>query len=253
MYLCHQFLTEISVSILIMNLMKRTAFYTSNMKMADLINADYKLLLLLPRFDIELGFGDQTVQKSCEEHGISPDFFLMICNIYSFDDYLPEKKEIRTLDVHQLIAYLKKSHQYYLDNRLNGISKQMHSIIEQSETKHGNILTRFFEEYKKEVVNHFQYEEETVFPYILGIADGEKSAGYQIEMFEENHTNIEDKLNDLKNILIKYLPEKTSSEKRINLLFNLFDFEVDLDKHTLLEDLVLVPKVHIMEKHYESK
>ena len=66
-------------------------------------------------------------------------------------------------------------------------------------------------------------------------------------------SNIEDKLSDLKNILIKYLPEKSSLEEKTILLFNLFDFERDIDKHTLLEDLVLIPKVHNMEDCYDAK
>ena len=126
-------------------------------------------------------------------------------------------------------------------------------VIKHSEKVHYEILLRFFDEYKKEVFHHFEYEENVVFPYILGIADGKKSAKYQIKMFEENHTNIEDKLSDLKNILIKYLPEKSSLEERTTLIFNLFDFEKDLDKHTLLEDLVLIPKVHNMEERYDAE
>lgn len=227
--------------------MKKSVFFNENIKMADLVNTDYKLLLLLPRFDMELGFGDQTIKQSCEAYGISPDFFLMICNIYAFPDYMPDQEAIANLDVKQLITYLQKSHQYYLQNRLQKISDQLQPIIEHSEKAHGNILKRFFDEYFMEVVNHFEYEEQTVFPYILGMAGGHKSAEYQIEMFEENHTNIDDKLSDLKNILIKYLPEKSSLEQRTLLLFNIFDFEEDLSKHTLLEDLILIPKVHNME------
>lgn len=233
--------------------MKRETFYTADMKMAELVNADYRLLLLLPRFNIELGFGEQTIRESCESHHISPEFFLMICNIYSFDYYLPTEPDIADLDVHQLIGYLKKSHHYYLNNRLKEISDRIGSIIDNSEKNHGKILARFFDEYREEVENHFEYEEQTVFPYILGLAEGERSGGYQIEIFEENHTNIEDKLNDLKNILIKYFPGKSSLEERIHLLFNIFDMEVDIDKHTLLEDLVLVPKVRNMERHYEAE
>jgi len=233
--------------------MKRECYYTANMKMADLLDTDYKLLLLLSRFDIELGFGEQTIAKSCEDHGIAPELFLMICNIYSYNNYIPTEQDINSLDVHQLISYLKKSHQYYLENRVNEIAELMQVVISQSEKVHGDVLTRFFKEYRKEVLNHFNYEEEIVFPYILGVADGKKSAEYQIQLFEENHTNIEDKINDLKNILIKYLPGQSTSEARTNLLFNLFDLEVDLDKHTLIEELVLVPKVRNMEKHYDSK
>lgn len=233
--------------------MKQNTFYTSDMKMADLINSDYTLLLLLPRFGMELGFGEQTVLKYCREHAISAEFFLMICNIYSFENYLPDDQEIEMLDVDQLIAYLKKSHYDYLFNRLHAIDTQLQLMNRETEKIHGEILDRFFSEYKNEVIHHFQYEEETVFPYISDIAQGKRSAAYQIDTFEKNHTNIDDKLNDLKNILIKYLPAKSSLEVRTTLLYNLFDFEKDLSKHTLLEDLVLVPKVRNMEKKNEPK
>ncbi len=227
-------------------------FYTTEMKMADLILADYRLLLLLPRFDIDLGIGDKTIQTICEERGISPAFFLMICNIYSFENYFPKKEEIRKLDVNRLIVYLQRSHRYYLDNRLAAISQEMHAVIEQSQKAHGDILSRFFDEYKKELINHFDYEEKVVFPYVLGLANGNHSVDYQIANFEDNHTNIEDKLGDLKNILIKYLPGKTMQEGRMVLLFNLFNFEEDLDKHTLLEELILIPKVRNMEDYEEE-
>ena len=35
------------------------------MKLADLIHLDYKLLLLLPRFGLNLGFRDQTAEECC--------------------------------------------------------------------------------------------------------------------------------------------------------------------------------------------
>ncbi|MDR2980359.1 MAG: hemerythrin domain-containing protein [Bacteroidales bacterium] len=225
--------------------------FTQTMKMAELIDTNYKLLLLLPRFDIDLGFGELTVRKLCEENNICPELFLVICNVYTFDDYIPDEKYIELLNVQQFIDYLKKSHLYYMNDRLKNISDQLQIIVQDSEQPHGAILSRFFEQYKVELLNHFAYEDEVVFPYVLGIADGKKSADYQIRIFEENHTNIDDKLNDLKNILTKYLHGNSSLEKRIQLIFNLFDFEEDMRKHTLLEDRVLISKVRKMESHYE--
>ena len=45
--------------------------FTPQMKLADLIHTDYRLLLLLPRFGLNLGFGDKSVQECCKQHQIS--------------------------------------------------------------------------------------------------------------------------------------------------------------------------------------
>mgnify|MGYP006932086292 CR=1 FL=1 len=62
---------------------KNSSFFTSGMKLADLIHLDYKLLLLLPRFGLNLGFRDQTAEECCARVGVSSQLFIMICNILS--------------------------------------------------------------------------------------------------------------------------------------------------------------------------
>ncbi len=227
--------------------------FTPEMKLADVIHVNYKLLLILPRFGISLGFGDKTVRECCTEQGIRPDFFVMACHLYTFDDYIPAKDEIIREMVDDLIRYLKHSHSYYLENPVAAIREQFHQIALQSDPAHSKILHRFFEEYKNELINHFRYEEEVVFPYIRKVANREEADSYKIDMFEENHSNIEEKLNDLKNIVIKYLPEKTAGTERIRLLFDIFQLEEDVNRHTLIENRVLIPLVHKLEKGHGRK
>ena len=57
-----------------------------------------------------------------------------------------------------------------------------------------------------------------------------KATGYEIEIFEQNHSNIDDKLSDLKNIFIKYCPADSSQKERTAILFNIFSLEEDLRK-----------------------
>lgn len=229
--------------------MKRPPF-SEKMKLADVLHADYRLLLLLPRFGLDLGFGDKTVGECCKAHDITASLFLMICNIYTCEHYLPSEKEIRNTDVRQLVSYLERSHAYYLEKRLNAIRNQLQIIACNCEAQHKKILNRFFEEYRKEVINHFEYEEKTVFPYVLNMSHGNKTAGYEIEIFERNHSNIDDKLNDLKNIIIKYLPGNSSPIERTNVLFDIFSLEEDLSKHSLIEDKILIPLVQNLEEEY---
>ena len=55
--------------------------FSENMKMADLILGNSKLLLMLPRFGMDLGFGDRSIAEVCRKSNVSPQFFLMICNV----------------------------------------------------------------------------------------------------------------------------------------------------------------------------
>lgn len=224
--------------------------FTTRMKLADLIHTDYKLLLLLPRFGLNLGFGDKSVEECCRQHHISEKLFVMICNVYAFSHYLPGEEELNQVDINQLLLYLKKSHSYYLDNRILTIQSQLADISENEGTQQKKILNRFFEEYKNEVIHHFEYEEKIVFPYISEMKTGVNQDGYSIEIFEQNHSNIEDKLNDLKNIVIKYLPGTALLLEKTNMLFNIFSLEEDLCKHALIEDKILIPLVQKQEKRY---
>ncbi|MBR0078710.1 MAG: hemerythrin domain-containing protein, partial [Bacteroidales bacterium] len=121
-------------------------------------------------------------------------------------------------------------------------------IAEACPKNHKEILQRFFHDYKTEVQNHFLYEEKTVFPYIEALRNGESGDGYSINQFEENHSNIEDKLNDLTNIFIKYLPGNIMPKERVSVLFDIFQLSGDLNKHSLIEEKILIPYVETIER-----
>ncbi len=225
-------------------------YFTADMKLADLIHTDYRLLLLLPRFGLNLGIGEKTVKECCEKRHISVSLFLMIANLYTFEQYIPDAEVIDQLDIDPLILYLQNSHSYYLNHRIKSIEERLPIVADQSVGSHKKILSQFFQEYKNEVINHFNYEENIVFPYILNMRKGIRSTGYHIEIFEQNHSNIDDKLNDLKNIIIKYLPEHAELSERTHILFDIFSLEKDLRKHTLIEDKILIPLVQKLEACY---
>ena len=121
-------------------------------KLSDMITMYPNLLHTLPRFDISLGFGNKTIAEVCEQNGVNPDFFLLICNVYSFDDYLPSKQELATVDMSQLVTYLEKSHRYYLDKRISHIQHHMNRIVGLLQNKRiGDVLNNFMEVYRGEV------------------------------------------------------------------------------------------------------
>ena len=225
--------------------MKNT--FSEHTKIADLILGNSKLLLMIPRFGMDLGFGDHSIAEVCEKHHVNPQFFLMICNVYSNPDYTPTTDDIKSVDHKALISYLLESHKYYLHERIPHIEEHLNHIIEACIPKYGNTLRRFFDEYKNEVVDHFIYEEKNVFPYLQQIVENNVKSDYKIKVFHENHTNIEDKLLDLMNILIKYLPADIFPKERIEIALDINELSADLMSHALIEERVLIPFVKTLE------
>ena len=222
--------------------------FDENMKMANLILIKPSLILLLPRFNIPLGFGDKSVKELCQNHGISVGFFLLICNIYSHDNYVPALDKVLATDMSMLDCYLEASHRYYLDRRLPHIARHIARMTAEMNGRAGDILKRFFEEYKNEVVAHFKYEEQNVFPHLKKLLAGEAGDGYSISQYSPSHTNIEDKLDDLTQILFKYLPEEVKAYETIGAVFDILQLSEDLKKHSLIEEKVLIPYVEHLER-----
>lgn len=228
--------------------------FSEKTKMAELVISNPKLMLTLSRFGIELGFGDHNVKEVCEKANVNSTFFLLICNLYSNPDFIPTSDDIDSVDVKTILSYLSVSHRYYVEERIPHIEHHLNRIIEACPERFGNTLQRFFKEYKREVANHFRYEEETVFPYINSLCDNTQEKQFSIHEFESNHSNIEDKLDDLMNILIKYLPADIFPKERIEISLDIMDLSSDLNCHTLVEERVLVPFVESLEcKCYENK
>jgi len=71
---------------------------------------------------------------------------------------------------------------------------------------------------------------------------------YSVSDYQEHHDNIEDKLEDLKNLLLKHLPLDNDQQIRRKLLFSLFELEYDLTIHTRIEDEILIPLVEKLER-----
>jgi regulator of cell morphogenesis and NO signaling len=226
---------------------KKTPF-SKDTKFAELMTDDRRLLQLLPRFGIGLGFGDRSVDQVCQMNQVNTDLFLMICEIYSDNSFKPEKTELQHVDMGNLLSYLKASHLYYLDERFPHIEEHLQRIIDACGQKYGPMLSHFYDEYKQEVMRHIKYyEEEVVFPYIEALLNGQRTDSYKIDEFEHNHTNIQDTLDDMMNILLKYLPGDILPKERIEISYDIMELSDDLNRHSLIEEHILIPCVESLE------
>ena len=153
--------------------------------------------------------------------------------------------------MHHIIRYLRASHRYYLESVLPTIAKGVERVLEGCDAGKSEILRKFYGDYADEVRAHLNHEEEIIFPYVEGLVDGavcQKS----MSVLMAQHTNICDKIDDIKSIIIKYLPESCSTHERCDLLFDLFRMRDDLDKHTLIELKLLTPMVIAEERRMQQ-
>ncbi len=231
-----------------------------NIKMADVIHMNYFTLSVLNRFGIELGFSDKSVDDVCKQYHVDVDFFLEIVNTFVDKDYFP-KRHLQTFSVKLITDYLQQTHNDYHQNKVPEIEFLIEEMVKSCYTQKDNIvlLKKFFNDYKQELLNHTRREEEVVFPYTKAIENAYLSEKpgrsvlklmetYSIDVFQNEHDNIEEKLFDLKNIIIKYLPQPKNSRLCNKLLYELFNLEQDLNDHSRIEEKVLVPKIRQMEK-----
>ncbi|GAB7085993.1 hemerythrin domain-containing protein [Marinifilum fragile] len=235
-----------------------------SMKMADVIQMNYMLIPVIHRFGIELGFGDKTVDQVCKENEVDLNFFLQLVNAYHDQDYFP-KEELQSIPVRDIVAYLKMTHASYLNNTVTDIEQKIKSLeLEGSEDKKYIALIRnFFEGYKSELTEHIMREEDVVFPYVLAVDEIIKSEkftdknkkvfeSFSIVEYEEEHDDIEEKLMDLRTIMIKYVAPPANTNLYHSIIQDLFRLEEDLNYHSRIEDKVLIPKIILMEKSIKN-
>ena len=60
-----------------------------------------------------------------------------------------------------------------------------------------------------------------MFPYIRALVQGKADSGYHIDIFRKQHSQIESRLTELRDILLKYYAGKTGNEFNATL-FDIF-------------------------------
>ena len=219
------------------------------MKMADLMDIDFSLLGVLSRMGLSFGFGEETVEEVCRKANLDPETFLLICRVYAFDGYTPTQDALARIDLKDIVKYLHLSHAYYMDVALKALADTLERMIQPCDTKLQKIIWRFFSDYKDELAKHFAYEEDLVFPHVMAVLSRQGDDAFTMGEYEENHSNVEEKLDDLKSLVMRYMPPQCDQQDIYKALFYIFALEKDLEKHTLIEDDILVPVVGRMESH----
>jgi len=127
------------------------------------------------------------------------------------------------------------------------------------------LIHKFFNEYATQLQTHIAFEEKSVYPYIIELEKvHNKNNAEAIKHFTENnefiikdyatqHDNIEEKLFDIKNLIIKYISPKENFSLCFKILGQIGHLEEDIKDHSEMENKIIVPQVAIMEKNLQNK
>ena len=225
--------------------MKNVKMYEATDKMIALIKDDYNLLQALGSFGINLGFGDKTVQETCELNKVDTYTFLAVVNfiINGYANYEGDEQ----IDVRTLLHYLDASHAYFLGYQLPSVRRQLAETFDESDSL-GHLIMRLYDGYAREIQRHMKYEEKTLFPYVNALLEGRTMNDYNVETFSKHHESADKTLRELKLMMIKYLPSDPHSNNKLTAtLYNIYNNEQWLKLHAEVEDNIFVPAVRRLE------
>ena len=88
--------------------------YKKTDKLSFVLANDYRLLQVMSRFGIALGFGEKTIDEVCSQCGADTATFVTIIN-YVKDGAANYPQSVDDVDVSSVLDYLQRTHHYFLD------------------------------------------------------------------------------------------------------------------------------------------
>ena len=226
--------------------MKNQKMYEADDKMISLIRDNYDLLQSLGSFGINLGFGDKTVQETCEDNNVDTYTFLAVVNFTAngYGEFDADEK----ISVPTLLHYLEASHAYFLNFQLPYIRRELTESLNENDSL-AHLILRFYDEYAREIRLHMKYEQKTLFPYVESLLEGHPANDYNVETFSKHHGATDKKLRELKLLIIKYLPHDGLHNNQLTAtLHDIYENEVWLRQHAEVEDHIFVPAIRRLEQ-----
>ncbi len=228
--------------------------FQKNQLVVDVLEINSLMLLVLERLGFYPGYQDKTLEELAAEKKMNVAVLIMLLNLHANKNYKPDF-ELVFDDADVIIDYLKSSHALYTEQLYPILHRSVQDLKNTNPLPEMKMVERFFDDYLREARQHFDYENHTVFPYIKSLQQSIrrgkrhcKTEDYSVDVYKQHHDDIEEKLDDLKNLLIKHLPSGDDYPKRRRVIFDLFFLEHDLNVHTRIENDILVPLVMRMEK-----
>ena len=98
-----------------------------------------------------------------------------------------------------------------------------------------------------------RYEEQTLFPYVEALLNGEAKKNYNVDTFSKHHESTDRVLIELKLMVIKYLPsDGKTNNKLMAALYDIYNNEEWLRNHANVEDYIFTPAIRRLENQLKQ-
>ncbi len=234
-----------------------TEKYHESDPMSDVISDDYRMLQILSRFGITLGFGDKSVAATCKAAGVDVPTFLTVVNYVKDPTHAHINDMVEQVSLPALMQYLKNSHSFFVDFRLPSIRRRLIEALNCSASNQiAFLILKFYDEYAAEVGRHMEYENTHVHPFVESLLRGElpqETFVTVVDQHSNNHLSIEKSISELKSIIIKYYPNDSNAQLMGEVLMEIFMTEEDLQTHCHMEDTLFAECVRRLESQVREQ
>ena len=226
--------------------MKNIKMYEADDKMISIIHDDHGILPMLSAFGISMGFGDKTVREVCEEQEVDTYTFMTVVN-FAINGHL-DRESIGKLSVLTLLRYLRAAHVFFLDFELPFIRKELREALDENDSL-AHLILKLYDGYANSMRSHMNYEEKTLFPYVEKLIEGKVTDDAFVETFSKHHDQTDQRLTELKDIIIKYLPSDNLRNNQLSAtLYDIYNSERMLYQHVEIEERIFLPAIRLLEQ-----
>lgn len=237
----------------------------SDKPILELLRNDVHLAHVLDRFGIGFDLYKLNLNDACAQKGTNARFVLDVYRAFEEPDYFPTEA-FKQYPLRELLEYLIRTHVYYIQVKLPKLEQLVNVLV----SNYGNTelllfkLKDLFATFKKNSLAHIQTEESTLFPHILrllNVAEGKDNPyhiyktleKYSLAQFTDEHHHVDSELDEISR-RIRIYSSITHNKAQVDIiLFELKQFQSDIDLHGRLEDEVLLPQAMQLEEEVKAK
>lgn len=217
------------------------ALVSADTKLCDTIIEEPSVIPVINRFGISLGVSDKSIESICMEKGIDLTFFITTLNAYINESFYPDKC-FDSFGVAEIIDYLRKTNNSYIQFQLPNIERHFGALISRSD-KNNNLplLLNLYNEVKEEIVKRINNDNKWFSEILTCVKDISGSISIQIEIAPELENSIEDKLSDLINMFVIHLRGEYDANLCHAVLFAIISLEKDIKQNNRIRNRILYP------------
>ena len=215
------------------------AIISSKKQLSEIIISHPEVITLINRFGITLGVGDKTIESICSEKNLDCDFFVMILNTYINEDYFPEKI-LKSFKAEIIINYISQTYNYYTHYMIPNIERHFAFLISHSGANNNlELMQQFFIELKNDIIEAINHDCTQWFPYILDLEKNNNTKNTPQIKPKHNGSQIEDKIDDLKNMFIIHLTGKYELNLCYAVITAIIAFEKDFKQNNRIRNRII--------------